>query len=55
VLSFRGTQISDVVAFIARSAEPRDDEAFMRYPDEPLDAARPGDVFGRFGLPAQID
>ncbi len=25
-----------------------------RYPDEPVDTAKVGDVFGRFGLPAQL-
>src|SRR5262249_33433107 len=34
VLTFRGDLISDVVAFIARSAEPRANEVFERYPDE---------------------
>jgi RNA polymerase sigma-70 factor (ECF subfamily) len=54
VLTLRGTQVSDVTAFIARSAEPRDREVFERYPDEPVDAARVDDVFGRFGLPAHL-
>jgi RNA polymerase sigma-70 factor (ECF subfamily) len=55
VLTFRGEQISDVTAFIARSAEPRDREVFERYPDEPVDAAKVGDVFERFGLPIRLD
>jgi RNA polymerase sigma-70 factor, ECF subfamily len=55
VLSLRGEQVSDVTAFIARSAEPRDPEVFERYPDEPVDAAKVGAVFGRFGLPAGLD
>ena len=55
VLTLRGTQVSDVTAFIARSAEPRDREVFERYPDEPVDAAKVDDVFGRFGLPARLD
>jgi RNA polymerase sigma-70 factor, ECF subfamily len=55
VLSLRGTQVSNVTAFIARSAEPRDREVFERYPDEPVDAAKVDDVFARFGLPAQLD
>ena len=54
VLSFAGTEVRDVTAFIARSAEPRDPQAFERYPDEPVDAARIGDLFGRFGLPAVL-
>ena len=55
VLTLRGTEISDVTAFIARSAEPRDREIFERYPDEPVDAAKVDDVFGRFGLPPRVD
>jgi RNA polymerase sigma-70 factor (ECF subfamily) len=55
VLTFRGEQISDVTAFIARSAAPRDREVFQRYPDEPVDAAKVGAVFERFGLPDRLD
>jgi RNA polymerase sigma-70 factor (ECF subfamily) len=55
VLTLRGTAISDVTAFIARSAEPRDREVFERYPDEPVDAGKVDDVFERFGLPAKLD
>jgi RNA polymerase sigma-70 factor (ECF subfamily) len=55
VLSFRGTQISAVTAFIARSAEPRDRAVFERYPDEPVDAKKVDDIFERFGLPKQFE
>jgi RNA polymerase sigma-70 factor (ECF subfamily) len=55
VLGLRGAQVSDVTAFIARSAAPRDREIFERYPDEPVDASKAGEVFGRFGLPLQLD
>ena len=55
ILTFRGREIADVTAFIARSAEPRDPEKFERYPDEPVDEARVHDMFGRFALPAQLD
>src|SRR5262249_27254548 len=54
VLSFRGGQIGDVTAFIARSAGPRDAEVFERYPDEPVDEERFGDLFARFGLPPSL-
>ena len=54
VLTLRGSQVSDVTAFIARSAEPREREVFERYPDEPPDAAKVDDVFARFGLPATL-
>jgi RNA polymerase sigma-70 factor (ECF subfamily) len=55
VLTLRGAQISDVTAFIARSAEPRDAEVFERYPDEPVDATKFADLFERFGLPEQLN
>ncbi len=55
VLTLRGEQVSDVTAFIARSAQPRDREVFERYPDEPVDASKVGAVFERFGMPARLD
>jgi RNA polymerase sigma-70 factor (ECF subfamily) len=55
ILTLRGDQIVDVTAFIARSAEPRDREVFQRYPDEPVDESKVGDVFERFGLPDRLD
>ena len=55
VLSLRGERVSGVSAFIARSAAPREREVFERYPDEPLDAGKVDDVFGRFGLPVEFD
>jgi len=55
VLTLRGTQVSDVTAFIARSAAPREREVFERYPDEPVDEAKVDDVFRRFGLPPRLD
>jgi RNA polymerase sigma-70 factor (ECF subfamily) len=54
VLTLDGEQVSDVTAFIARSAEPRAAEVFERYPDEPLDPGKVGAVFERFGLPTQL-
>jgi RNA polymerase sigma-70 factor (ECF subfamily) len=51
VLTLRAEQVCDVTAFIARSAQPRDREVFERYPDEPVDAAKVGATFARFGLP----
>jgi RNA polymerase sigma-70 factor (ECF subfamily) len=54
VLTLRGDEVSDVTAFIARSAAPRDREVFERYPDEPVDAEKAMAVFERFGLPDQL-
>jgi RNA polymerase sigma-70 factor, ECF subfamily len=54
VLTLRGHEVSSVSAFIARSAEPRAQEAFERYPDEPVDLQKVGALFDRYGLPAQL-
>jgi RNA polymerase sigma-70 factor, ECF subfamily len=55
VLTLRGEEVSQVTAFIARSAAPRDREVFERYPDEPVDASKFAAVFERFGMPARLD
>jgi RNA polymerase sigma-70 factor (ECF subfamily) len=55
VLTLRGDKISDVTAFVARSIEPTEREAYARWPDQPADAARLEGVFGRFGLPDRLD
>jgi RNA polymerase sigma-70 factor (ECF subfamily) len=55
VLTLRGGEVSSVSAFIARSAEPRDEEVFERYPDEPVDVQKVGALFERYGLPAELD
>jgi RNA polymerase sigma-70 factor, ECF subfamily len=54
VLTFRGERISDVTAFVARSIESPDREAYGRWPDEPIDPARLLAFFERFGLPDQL-
>ncbi len=54
ILTLRGNLVSDVTAFIARSAEPQAREVFEHYPDEPLDPTKVVSVFERFGLPAQL-
>jgi hypothetical protein len=52
----RGDQtLGGCVAALRRLALAGDREVFQRYPDEPVDAAKVDDVFGRFGLPAQLD
>jgi RNA polymerase sigma-70 factor (ECF subfamily) len=55
VLTLRGTEISDVTAFIARSIESTDPEAYERFPDEPMDPRRLTGTFERFGLPGRLD
>jgi RNA polymerase sigma-70 factor, ECF subfamily len=54
VLSFRGTEIIDVTAFIVRSTESPDPESYQRFPDQPYDAQRLAGTFGRFGLPDRL-
>jgi RNA polymerase sigma-70 factor (ECF subfamily) len=54
VLSLRGREISDVTAFVVRSTEPTDREAYSRWPEQPADERRLRGTFDRFGLPAQL-
>jgi len=54
VLSFRGEKVSDVVAFIVRATDEPDGEAYERFPEQPMDAARLSAAFERFGLPARL-
>jgi RNA polymerase sigma-70 factor, ECF subfamily len=55
VLTFRGEQIKDVTAFVARSTELPEREVYSRWPDQPADPERMLAAFERFGLPARID
>jgi RNA polymerase sigma-70 factor, ECF subfamily len=55
VLTFRGERISDVTAFVTRSIESPDREAYARWPEEPIDPSRLWAFFERFGLPARLD
>jgi RNA polymerase sigma-70 factor (ECF subfamily) len=54
VLSFRGSLVSDVTAFIVRSTEATDPAAYQRFPDQPFDPERLSGAFGRFGLPDRL-
>lgn len=54
VLTLRGRQISDVTAFIVRSIESPEPEAYQRFPEQPADPRRLTDFFERFGLPPQL-
>ena len=54
VLTFRGRQISDVTAFIMRSIEAPEPEAYQRFPEQPADPRRLKDFFERFGLPPRL-
>jgi RNA polymerase sigma-70 factor (ECF subfamily) len=54
VLTLRGDRISDVTAFVARSIEPTEREAYARWPDQPADERRFEGFFTRFGLPDRL-
>jgi RNA polymerase sigma-70 factor (ECF subfamily) len=55
VLGFAaGREVCEVTAFIARSADPKAPEVYERYPEEPVDERKLGDLFGRFGLPQRL-
>jgi RNA polymerase sigma-70 factor, ECF subfamily len=54
VLSLKGTEISDVTAFIVRSTEATQPEVYERFPDQPVDARRLAGAFERFGLPERL-
>jgi RNA polymerase sigma-70 factor (ECF subfamily) len=51
VLTFRERMISDVTAFIVRATEAPEPEAYVRFPEQPIDRARLSAAFERFGLP----
>ncbi|HEX2087306.1 MAG TPA: sigma-70 family RNA polymerase sigma factor [Solirubrobacteraceae bacterium] len=54
VLTFRGDRVADVVAFVVRSTEPAEREAYHRWVDQPADEKRLAGTFARFGLPEQL-
>jgi hypothetical protein len=54
VLSLRDGLVSDVTAFIVRSSDTEDSEAYVRFPEEPMDAQRLTLTFERFGLPTSL-
>ena len=55
VLSFRGEQICDVTAFVARSIEQEDREVYAHWPEQPADPDRLVATFERFGLPGRVE
>jgi RNA polymerase sigma-70 factor, ECF subfamily len=54
VLSLRDGLVSDVTAFIVRSIDAPAPEAYVRFPEQPIDARRLTGTFDRFGLPHQL-
>ena len=55
VLTLRGDEITNVTAFIARSTEETDPEAYERFPEQPFDPDRLAGTFEVFNLPARLD
>ena len=54
VLSLRNGLISDVTAFIVRSTDATDPEAYVRFPEQPVDRRRLTAAFERFSLPSRL-
>lgn len=54
VLSLRDGLVSDVTAFIVRSIGAPEPEAYVRFPEQPMDRGRLAGAFERFGLPVQL-
>jgi RNA polymerase sigma-70 factor, ECF subfamily len=55
VLTLRGERISDVTAFIARSADDPDREVIARLPEQPYDDRRLAAAFEQFDLPERLE
>ena len=55
VLSLRDGLVSDVTAFIVRSIDAPEPDAYVRFPEQPFNARSLEGTFGRFGLPDRLD
>jgi hypothetical protein len=56
VLTFRGSQISDVTAFITRSTDDVPDRAtVLLMPEQPHDEKRLAAAFENLGLPERLE
>jgi RNA polymerase sigma-70 factor (ECF subfamily) len=55
VLTLRGDRIAEVTAFIVRTTDLPDRDAFKAWPTQPLDERRAEAVFARAGLPPSVD
>jgi RNA polymerase sigma-70 factor, ECF subfamily len=54
VLSLRGTVVGDVTAFIVRATGAPEPDAYVRFPDQPMDERQLAGTFERFGLPDRL-
>ena len=55
VLSLRGDLVSDVTAFIARSTDAPEPEAYVNFPTQPMDERQLAVTFSRFGVPDRLN
>jgi RNA polymerase sigma-70 factor (ECF subfamily) len=55
VLTLRGARISEVTAFVSRSAQLPERDVYARWPEQPADPLRTIAAFERFGLPERLD
>ncbi len=54
VLTLRDGLVADVTAFIVRATGAPDPEAYIRFPEQEMDARKLAGTFERFGLPAAL-
>jgi RNA polymerase sigma-70 factor (ECF subfamily) len=54
VLSLRAGGVSDVTAFIVRAIDAPAPEAYVRFPEQPIDRRQLAGTFERFGLPGRL-
>jgi RNA polymerase sigma-70 factor, ECF subfamily len=54
VLSLRGGLVSDVTAFIVRATDAPEPDAYVRFPDRPMDVRQLAGTFARFGVPERL-
>jgi RNA polymerase sigma-70 factor, ECF subfamily len=54
VLTLDGAAVRDVTAFIVRTTEAEQAEAYVRFPEQAMDARRLGATFQRFGVPDRL-
>jgi RNA polymerase sigma-70 factor (ECF subfamily) len=54
VLSLQGDLVSDVTAFIVRATGAPEPDAYIRFPDRPMDERQLSSTFARFGLAGRL-
>jgi hypothetical protein len=55
VLTLRNDLVSDVTAFIVRSTEAPEPEAYHNFPAQPMDERQLAVAFTRFGVPDRLN